>query len=137
MNDCTSVCPSTCLYIGLFTFVCLYFHNCFIGACSKYNCISIWRWSICSSHQGCEFCWLMCPPPVAAYQKYMSGVDICMQHLAKNPVGRPSKKYWKFFLNFIMEVCLIYAFDIFTRTPNKDIRLKTRHGLLDFRMEVV
>lgn len=86
--------------------------------------------------RGGNFVEVMCPPPVAAYQKYMSGVDRCMQHHAKNPVGRPSKKYWKFFFNFIMELCLINAFEIFTRTPNKDIRLKTRYDLLDFRMKV-
>lgn len=59
-----------------------------------------------------------------------------MQHRAKNPVGRPSKKYWMFFFYFIMEVCLVNAFEILNRTPNKDIQLKTRYDLLDFRMEM-
>lgn len=48
--------------------------------------------------RGRNFLEVMCPPPwpVAAYQKYMSGVDRCMQHRAKNPVGRPSKNTGSF-----------------------------------------
>lgn len=49
---------------------------------------------------------VMCPQPVAANENYMSGVDRCMQHRAKNPVGRSSKKCWKFSLTLLWKVAL-------------------------------
>lgn len=100
------------------------------------NCSPFGDGPVVRRTRGGNFVEVMCPPPVSSYQRYMSGVDRCMQHRAKNPVGRPSKKYWKFFFNFIMEVCLINAFEIFSRTNGKDLPAKTRFDLLDFRMEV-
>ena len=85
--------------------------------------------------RGGTFTEFTCPPPVAAYQHYMGGVDRCMQHRAKNPVGRPSKKFWKFFFNFILEVACIDAFEIWRRTPGTQSK-KTRFQLLDFRLVV-
>lgn len=75
------------------------------------------------------------PPPVTQYQANMGGVDRAMQHRAKNPVGRPSKKYWKFLMNFILELCLINAFLVYKGT--RDVRLpRQRYRLLDFRCDV-
>ena len=76
-----------------------------------------------------------CPPPVSAYQRFMGGVDRCMQHRAKNHVGRPSKKFWKFFFNFILELAMINAFEIWRRSPGTKSE-KTRYHLLDFRVQV-
>lgn len=85
--------------------------------------------------RGGNFREFSCPPPVAAYQNFMGGVDKCMQHRAKNPVGRPSKKYWKFFFNFILELAMTDAFKLWRRTPGTKAQ-KTRYQLLDFRVDV-
>ncbi|KAJ8321519.1 hypothetical protein KUTeg_000931 [Tegillarca granosa] len=71
------------------------------------------------------------PPPVESYQKLMAGVDRA-NHRSKNPVGHPSKKYWKFFFNFILEICLTNAFLIFCRTPGNN----DKYDLLDFRLDI-
>lgn len=75
------------------------------------------------------------PPPVTLYQHYMGGVDRCMQHRAKNPIGRPSKKYWKFLFNFILEVCVINAFIIWQETPGI-VKPRKQYSLLDFRCDL-
>lgn len=100
------------------------------------NCSPLGDGPVVRRTRGGNFQEVMCPPPVAAYQKFMSGVDRCMQQRAKNPVGRPSKKYWKFFFNFIMEVSLINAFEVFNKTSSKTVQLKSRYDLLDFRIDV-
>nr|XP_022343981.1 uncharacterized protein LOC111137045 [Crassostrea virginica] len=100
------------------------------------NCSPLGDGPVVRRTRGGNFQGVMCPPPVAAYQKFMSGVDRCMQQRAKNPVGRPSKKYWKFFFNFIMEVSLINAFEVFNKTSSKTVQLKSRYDLLDFRIDV-
>lgn len=46
------------------------------------------------------------PPPIQHYQQKYSGVDRSQQYRSKNPVGRPSKKFWKYFMNFIFETLL-------------------------------
>ena len=77
------------------------------------------------------------PPPVADYQEFMSGVDRNMQHRAKNPVGRPAKKYWKYITNYILELCLINSFLIWKSTPGTPAtQSRSRYSLLDFRMDV-
>ncbi|XP_069105174.1 piggyBac transposable element-derived protein 2-like [Argopecten irradians] len=75
------------------------------------------------------------PPPVTAYHKYMGGVDRHMQHRAKYPVGIPSKKYWKYFVNFMLEVSVINAFLIYKNTPGVQLP-SARYSLLDFRMDL-
>ncbi|XP_069127706.1 piggyBac transposable element-derived protein 4-like [Argopecten irradians] len=76
------------------------------------------------------------PPTITQYQRYMGGVDRCMQHRAKNPVGRPAKKYWKYLLNFILELCLINAFQVWKETPGATATKRTAYKLLDFRCDV-
>lgn len=41
-------------------------------------------------------------PAVAAYQENYYGVDRAMQYRSKCPIGRQSRRYWKFFMNFIL-----------------------------------
>lgn len=41
-------------------------------------------------------------------------------------------KYWKFFFNFILEICLTNAFLIFCRTPGNN----DKYDLLDFRLDI-
>ena len=50
------------------------------------------------------------PPVVGHYQENYYGVDRAMQYRSKCPVGRQSRKYWKYFMNFIIEVCLVNTF---------------------------
>jgi hypothetical protein len=75
------------------------------------------------------------PPPVGDYQLRMSGVDRCMQLRAKNPVGRPAKKYWKYFVNYFIELSLINAFLIWKETPGTRAAKKS-YSLMDFSLDV-
>ena len=52
-------------------------------------------------------------PPVENYY----GVDRAMQYRLKSPVSRQSRKYWKYFMNFIIEVCLVNTFLLRQATP--------------------
>ena len=65
---------------------------------------------------GCHV--LIQPPPVVGhYQENYYGVDRAMQYRSKCPVGRQSCKYWKYFMNFIIEVCLVNTFLLWQATP--------------------
>nr|XP_022294779.1 piggyBac transposable element-derived protein 2-like [Crassostrea virginica] len=79
------------------------------------NCSPLGDGPVVCRKRGGNFQEVMCPDGAR-----------CMQHRAKNPVGRPSKKYWKFFFNFIMEVSLINAFEVFNKTCSKTVQLKSR-----------
>ena len=54
---------------------------------------------------------------VGHYQENYYGVDRAMQYCSKCPVGRQSCKYWKYFMNFIIEVCLVNTFLLWQATP--------------------
>ena len=57
------------------------------------------------------------PLVVGHYQENYYGVDRAMQYRSKCPVGRQSCKYWKYFMNFIIEVCLVNTFLLWQATP--------------------
>ena len=57
------------------------------------------------------------PPVVGHNQANYYGLDRAMQYRSKCPVGRQSCKYWKYFMNFIIEVCFINTFLLWQATP--------------------
>ncbi|KAK3105132.1 hypothetical protein FSP39_017843 [Pinctada imbricata] len=75
------------------------------------------------------------PPAVAHYQENYYGVDRAMQYRAKCPVGRQSRKYWKYFMNFILEVSIVNAFLLWKTTSGVVIPRK-HYSLCDFCVDV-
>lgn len=75
------------------------------------------------------------PPPLQHYQQNYSGVDHSQQYRSKNPVGRPSKKFWKYFMNFIFEISIINSFLLWLNTPGTAKPTK-HYSLNDFSLDI-
>ncbi|KAJ8006131.1 hypothetical protein DPEC_G00125060 [Dallia pectoralis] len=52
------------------------------------------------------------PLPLLLYQENMRGVDLCDQLRDCYPVGRPCKKWWRYFLWFYVNICIVNAYVI-------------------------
>lgn len=50
------------------------------------------------------------PLPLLLYQENMRGVDLCDQLRECYQVGRPSKKWWRYFLWFYVNLCIVNAY---------------------------
>ncbi|XP_066567992.1 piggyBac transposable element-derived protein 4 [Amia ocellicauda] len=50
------------------------------------------------------------PLPLLLYQENMRGVDLCDQLRECYQVGRPCKKWWRYFLWFYLNICIVNAF---------------------------
>ena len=75
-------------------------------------------------------------PPVAdLYQKNYCGVDRSQQYRSKNPIGRPSKKFWKYFMNFILEISMINSFLLWSATPGT-VKPTSHFSLNDYMVQV-
>ena len=57
-----------------------------------------------------------------------------MQYRAKQPVGRPSKKYWKFIVHFLLEIGVINSHILYKETPVANLAKKS--SLLNFTVEL-
>lgn len=75
------------------------------------------------------------PPAVAAYQENYYGVDRAMQYRSKCPIGRQSRKYWKYFMNFILEVALVNTFLLWKMTPGV-VKPRKHYSLGDLHVDV-
>ena len=53
---------------------------------------------------------IACPQAVINYTKHMGGVDVSDKRREYCGVGRSSKKWWKFILHFVLNVCLVNCF---------------------------
>jgi hypothetical protein len=79
---------------------------------------------------------IVCPQAVINYTKHMGGVDVSDQKREYDGVGRSSKKWWKFILYFVLNMCLVNCFilnDLTNHPPS------TAHGnrQLTFRWNLV
>ncbi|XP_062593965.1 piggyBac transposable element-derived protein 4-like [Saccostrea cucullata] len=75
------------------------------------------------------------PPAVELYQENYYGVDRTQQYRSKCPVGRPSKKFWKYLVNFIFEISLINTFLLWLETP--DTKKPTKHfSMIDSNLAI-
>uniref|UniRef100_UPI00398EFAF2 piggyBac transposable element-derived protein 4-like n=1 Tax=Pristiophorus japonicus TaxID=55135 RepID=UPI00398EFAF2 len=72
------------------------------------------------------------PQAVVEYNKYMGGVDISDQMRSYYPVGRPSKKWWRCILWYLMNITIVNAWLIFKRSSH-DPPLPSRYDHLNFR----
>lgn len=52
------------------------------------------------------------PLPLLLYQENMRGVDLCDQLRECYQVGRPCKKWWRYFLWFYVNLCIVNAYVI-------------------------
>ena len=59
---------------------------------------------------------IACPQAVRNYTKHMGGVDVSDQKREYYGVGRSSKKWWKFILHFVLNVCLVNCFILYNLT---------------------
>ena len=59
---------------------------------------------------------IACPQAVINYTKHMGGVAVGDQKREYYGVGRSSKKWWKFILHFVLNVCLVYCFIFYDLT---------------------
>ncbi|KAL0192372.1 hypothetical protein M9458_010668, partial [Cirrhinus mrigala] len=50
------------------------------------------------------------PLPLLLYQENMRGVDLCDQLRECYQVGRPCKKWWRYFLWFYVNLCIVNAY---------------------------
>lgn len=63
------------------------------------------------------------------------GVDRTQQYRSKCPVGRPSKKFWKYLVNYIFEISLINTFLLWIETPGT--RKPTKHfSMVDCNLSI-
>ena len=56
---------------------------------------------------------IACPQAVINYTKHMGGMDVSDQRRKYSGVGRSSKKWWKFILHFVLNVCLVKCFILY------------------------
>jgi hypothetical protein len=56
------------------------------------------------------------------YQKYFRGVDICDQLRSKYPIGRNSKKWWKYLMNFLINLCIINGYILYTENSQLHVK---------------
>ena len=59
---------------------------------------------------------IACTQAVINYMKQMGGVDVNDQRREYYGVGRSSKKWWKFILHFVLNVCLVNRFILYDLT---------------------
>ena len=62
------------------------------------------------------------PQAVINYTKHMWGVDVSDQKREYYGVGRSSKKFWKFILHFVLNVCLVncfFLYDLICHPPSR------------------
>lgn len=85
--------------------------------------------------RGVDLVVLQRPPPIQHYQQNYSGVDRSQQYRSKNPVGRPSKKFWKYFMNFIFEISIINSFLLWLNTLGTAKPTK-HYSLNDFSLDI-
>ncbi|XP_060702870.1 piggyBac transposable element-derived protein 4-like isoform X1 [Hemiscyllium ocellatum] len=72
------------------------------------------------------------PQAVVEYNKYMGGVDLSDQMRSYYPVGRPSKKWWRCVLWYLMNITIVNAWLIFKKSSH-DPPLPSRYDHLNFR----
>ena len=74
------------------------------------------------------------PVAISNYTKYMGGVDRADQYRSYYPVGRESKKWWKYLSWYCINLSIVNSFILFSESV-RDKR-KKRYTQLDFRMDL-
>ena len=58
------------------------------------------------------------PTVVREYNKYMGGVDKADQHRSYYGVGHSSKKWWRCVFSFVVNVCLVQTWILWSKSPH-------------------
>ena len=61
---------------------------------------------------------IACPQAIINYMKHMGGVDVSDQRHEYYGVGRSSKKWWKFILHFVLNVCIVNCFILYDKSSS-------------------
>ncbi|XP_067910284.1 piggyBac transposable element-derived protein 4-like [Heterodontus francisci] len=72
------------------------------------------------------------PQAVIGYNKYMGGVDLSDQMRSYYPVGRPSKKWWRCVLWYLLNISIVNAWLLFKYSSHEP-PLPSRYDHLNFR----
>lgn len=75
------------------------------------------------------------PPPIHQYQQNNAEVDSSKQYRSKNPVWRHLKTFWKYFMSFIFEICIMNSFLLWLNTPGIAKPIK-HYSLIDFSLDI-
>lgn len=72
-----------------------------------------------------------CPLPVNNYDKHMGKVDLADQKRTYYSISRPSEKWWKYYVYFILDACVINSHIIYNASEAKSItQLQFRQNLV-------
>ena len=80
------------------------------------------------------------PTAIINYKKFMGGVDLSDQMRSYYPMGRESKKWWKYLLWFITDLCIINSFILYQETLPEQLddgeKVENKQSHLIFRLQV-
>lgn len=76
------------------------------------------------------------PEAIHRYNQHMNGVDVHDQLRKKYAASRPSKKYWKYILWFVVDVCRVNAWILYRMSSTRQVGRKKRYTQKDFILEL-
>lgn len=76
------------------------------------------------------------PDAITNYNQHMGGVDLADQHRAYYSVGREHKKWWKYIVNFCLDVALVNAHRIYIASNQPMPKSSRKFSHLTFRLQV-
>ena len=76
------------------------------------------------------------PKAIESYNFHMNGVDIHDQMRKKYPAGRPSKKYWKYIMWFVIDCCRVNAWICYRQVSTRQVGRRARFAQKDFILEL-
>ena len=76
------------------------------------------------------------PDAISSYNQHMGGVDLADQHRAYYSVGREHKKWWKYVLNYCVDIALINAHRIYIASNQPLPKSSRGFSHLNFRLQV-
>lgn len=76
------------------------------------------------------------PEAIHRYNQHMNGVDVHDQLRKKYAASRPSNKYWKYILWFVVDVCRVNAWILYRMSSTRQVGRKKRYTQKDFILEL-
>lgn len=74
------------------------------------------------------------PHAISNYNRFMGGVDLSDQLRSYYRVGRSSVKWWRYLLWFVVDMCIINSFIIYSETEHVTNRSEKKKSHLQFRL---
>ena len=76
------------------------------------------------------------PDAATNFNKYIGGVDLADQHRAYYSVGREHKKWWKYILNYCLDLVIVNAHQLFLASNQPLPKSSRKFTHLNFRLQV-